>query len=60
MTTTRWIVVIGLVGIFIFAKAWVIRHPKGALALIIGAVLLILTEPTAIGNCGQNLCQPNQ
>lgn len=44
MTPLRWIVVLGLVGIFLFAKAWVIRHPTGTAAVIIGAALLILSE----------------
>jgi hypothetical protein len=45
MTPLRWIVVLGLVGLFVFAKAWVLRHPTGTVAVIVGAALLILTEP---------------
>jgi hypothetical protein len=37
-------VLIILVGLFIFAKAWVFHHPKGTAAIIVGAVILILSE----------------
>jgi ABC-type cobalamin transport system permease subunit len=45
MTPLRWIVVIGFVGLFVFAKVWVLRHPRGLAALIVGAALLIISEP---------------
>jgi len=45
MTPLRWIVVLGFVALFLFAKVWVIRHPRGVIALLVGAALLILSEP---------------
>jgi hypothetical protein len=38
-------VVIGVVALFVFAKVWVLRHPKGVAAIIIGAAILIISEP---------------
>lgn len=45
MTTKRWILIGAVVALFVFAKAWVFRHPKGTVALIVGALLLIISEP---------------
>lgn len=46
MTPLRWIVVGGMVALFLFAKAWVIKHPTGTAAVIVGAFLLIVSEPS--------------
>jgi hypothetical protein len=46
MTPLRWFVVIFFVALFLFAKVWILKHPKGLIALIVGAFLLILSEST--------------
>jgi hypothetical protein len=49
MTPLRWIIVIGFVALFLFAKVWVLKHPRGVIALIVGSFLLILSEPANAG-----------
>jgi len=34
-----------LVILFIFGKVWILRHPKSAAGIVVGAFLLILSEP---------------
>ena len=51
MTPVRWILVGGVVALFVFAKVWVLHHPKGTIALIVGAALLILSESATAGCC---------
>lgn len=34
-----------VVALFVFAKAWVFSHPKSSIGLLVGAFLLILSEP---------------
>lgn len=47
MTPLRWVIVGALVALFVFAKAWVIKHPTGTVAVIVAAFLLIISEPAA-------------
>jgi hypothetical protein len=49
MSVTRWLVIGGLVALFIFAKAWILTHPKSAVGIVVGAALLILSEPAEAG-----------
>jgi hypothetical protein len=44
MTTTRWLVIGFFVALFLFAKGWILTHPRGLFALIAGAAILILSE----------------
>jgi len=53
MTPLRWIVVAFFVALFLFAKAWVIKHPVGLAAAIIGAALLILSESANAGTVAE-------
>jgi len=41
----KWALIIGLIALFVFAKAWVLTHPKSSIGLVIGAILLIFSEP---------------
>lgn len=45
MTWKRWLFIGGLVALFAFAKVWVFRHPKSTVAILVGAALLIFSEP---------------
>jgi len=49
MSPLRWLLVVVVVGAFVFAKAWIFTHPKSSIGLLIGAFLLILTEPAKAG-----------
>jgi hypothetical protein len=42
---TNWLAIILIVGGFIAAKAYVLLRPAGIISMVIGAFLLILTEP---------------
>jgi hypothetical protein len=44
ITPLRIVILILLVGLFIFAKAWVFHHPKGMAAIVVGAIILVLSE----------------
>lgn len=41
--------IIGLIIFFVVAKAWILTHPKSSIGIIIGAGLLILSEPAEAG-----------
>lgn len=45
MSWKRWLLIGGVVALFVFAKAWVFKHPKGMVAIIVAAILLIISEP---------------
>jgi hypothetical protein len=45
MSFQRWLLIGGLVALFVFAKGWILTHPKSSIGIIIGAFLLILSEP---------------
>lgn len=45
MSFKRWLIIGGVVALFVFAKGWILTHPKSSIGILIGAFLLILTEP---------------
>jgi hypothetical protein len=49
MSTWQIVAIVVLLGLFIFAKAWVFKHPKSMIAIVIGAGLLIFSEPATAG-----------
>lgn len=49
MSFRRWLIIGGVIALFVFAKAWIISHPKSAVGIVVGAFLLILTEPAQAG-----------
>lgn len=46
---TRTFLIVGLIVFFVVAKGWILTHPKSSIGIIIGAFLLILTEPASAG-----------
>lgn len=49
MSWKRWLAIGAVIVLFIGGKAWILRHPKGAFAVILGAFLLIVSEPAEVG-----------
>ena len=45
MSFQRWLIVGGIIALFVFAKAWVLTHPKSSAGILVGAFLLIISEP---------------
>jgi hypothetical protein len=46
MSFKRWFLIGAVVALFVFAKAWILTHPKSMIGIVVGALLLIITEPT--------------
>lgn len=46
---TRIFFIILLIIFFITAKGWILTHPKSSIGIVIGAGLLILSEPAEAG-----------
>jgi hypothetical protein len=42
----RTVLIVALIIFLIIAKGWILTHPKSSIGIIMGAFLLILTEPS--------------
>lgn len=49
MSTWQIAAIVILIVLFVAAKAWVLTHPKSSIGILIGAVLLIFSEPAMAG-----------
>ena len=54
MTWWKWVIIAFLVALFVFAKVWVLKHPTGAVAVVVAAFLLIISESAPTG--GEPYC----
>lgn len=48
-STLQLIILISIIILFLGGKAWVLTHPKSMIAIILGAVLLVFSEPAEAG-----------
>lgn len=46
MSNQQKLIIAIVIILFIFAKGWILTHPKSMMGIIIGALLLIVTEST--------------